>query len=191
MLISSSQTVRINKRFFNIDEFHKMLSVGIFSEDDRLELIEGEIIEMTPISSRHAYYVDKITRIFFQKLSDKVGIRIQNPIKLGKYSEPQPDIALVKLPLEKYQFQHPEPEDIYLVIEVSDTSYDYDKNIKIPLYGKYGIKESWLIDINKNRIEVFRNPFKEGYKSCNIFCAKEELSPLHFPEIKIFVNEIL
>jgi len=118
-------------------------------------------------------------------------VSAQNPVRLNDYNEPQPDIALLKPRTDFYAEKHPAPEDIFLVVEVSDTSRDYDRNVKIPLYARAGISESWIVNLGQKRIETYRNPSPQGYEKVEIFSPGQTLSPQAFSELSLSVDEIL
>jgi Uma2 family endonuclease len=177
-------------RKFTVDQYHKMADVGILTEDDRVELIKGEIIEMSPIGLKHAATVKRLNRSFQQKLGNKAIISVQDPIQLNDNSEPQPDIALLKLRADFYETQAPTPEDILLIVEVADTTFNYDRDIKIPLYAENGILEVWLIDTNHQFITIYRQPNKEGYQIIQTSKKIQNLSLLTFPDVTISTSEI-
>jgi Uma2 family endonuclease len=168
-----------------------MARAGILGEDDRVELLEGEVEEMTPIGSRHAAVVDRLNRLFSRHLGENAIIRIQNPIRLGEYSEPQPDLALLRPRPDFYSSAHPGTEDVLLVIEVAETSADYDRVIKLPLYARWGILEVWLVNLDGEAIEVCRSPSAEGYGEVHTVRSGARLSPTSFPDLKLAVEEIL
>ena len=178
------------RHLFSVEEYYKMALSGIFSEDDRVELIEGEVTEMTPISSKHALCVKRLNKLFSQLLGDNAIVSVQDPVRLDKYSEPQPDIALIRPPFEKYVSSHPSPGDVFLIVEVAETSYDYDRWVKVPLYGKHNIPEVWLIDLNDEKVEVFRNPFPEGYKVVETFFPDDTIPLSPFPSLQIRGKDI-
>ena len=175
----------------NVSQYHQMSEAGIFSENDKVELINGEIIEMSPIGRRHAACVDRINRLFSNILGIKVLVRVQNPIILNNLSEPEPDIALLKPRADFYESGHPQPQDIFLLIEVADSSLEYDRDVKIPLYASSGISEVWLVDIYEQVIIVYRYPSENGYSDIQTLSRGEKLSIQTFPEINLVVNDIL
>ena len=145
-------------------DFHKMGEVGIFSEDDRIELIEGELIDMAPIGSLHAGTVMRLTSLFTKILAGRAILSPQNPVLLAKQSEPQPDIAILRNRTDFYTNSHPAPEDVLLLIEVADATLRYDRDVKIPLYARHGIPEVWLVDLNARNLEIYRQPTRRGYR---------------------------
>src|ERR671938_544657 len=142
-----SMSVQVAKRCFSVDEYYRMGEAGILTEDDRVELIEGEIIEMSPIGSRHAACVNRLNTLLGRHLRQTAIVSVQNPIRLDAYSEPEPDVALLRPRADYYESGHPTPADALLIVEVADTSADYDRIIKLPLYAKAGIPEAWLVDL--------------------------------------------
>jgi Uma2 family endonuclease len=168
-----------------------MNEAGILTEDDRVELINGEIIEMSPIGRKHSACVNRLNSIFSQLLGKRVIVAVQNPITLDNFSEPQPDIALLKPREDFYESAHPQPSDVFLLIEVADSSFEYDRDIKIPLYAANGIVEVWLVDIIEQKIIVYRQPTENTYSKIKTFQRGEILDILAFPEIKITVDSIL
>lgn len=176
---------------FTISQYHQMSEAGILSENDKVELINGEIIEMSPIGRRHAACVDRINRLFSNILGIKVIVRVQNPILLNNLSEPEPDIALLKPRTDFYESGHPQPQDIFLLIEVADSSIEYDRDVKIPLYASSGITEVWLVDIYQQVITVYRYPTEHGYRDIQTLSRGEKLSISAFPENNLFVDDIL
>ncbi len=176
---------------FTVEEYHKLAEVNILHEDDRVELIEGRIIEMTPIGSWHAACVKRLIDLFAERLKKRSIIGAQDPIDLNKQTEPEPDIAILKRRSDFYAERHPVPDDILLIIEVADTSIDYDKTIKIPLYAKSNIKEVWLVNLLENTVEVYIDPSPEGYKRIMQYQNNQTISPKSFPDIVVKVSEIL
>jgi Uma2 family endonuclease len=177
-------------RKFTIEQYHKMAEVGILTEEDRVELIKGEIVEMSPIGLKHAATVNRLNQLFHRKLGDRVLVSVQNPIQLTNNSEPQPDLSLLKPRADFYETKTPEVNDIFLIVEVADTTIIYDRDVKIPLYAENGIPEAWLIDVNDRSLIIYRQPTPEGYQTTQVLNGEENLSLLAFPEITINVSEI-
>lgn len=182
---------RLNTFRLNVSQYHQMSEAGIFSENDKVELINGEIIEMSPIGRRHAACVDRINRLFSNILGMKVIVRVQNPIILNNLSEPEPDIALLQPRADFYESGHPQPQDIFLLIEVADSSLEYDRDVKIPLYASSGITEVWLVDIYEQAIIVYRYPSENGYSDIQKLSRGEKMSIQAFPEVNLVVDDIL
>jgi len=183
--------VELAKRLFTVDEYYQMAEAGIFSEDDRVELIEGEVVEMTPIGSRHAACVKRLNRLLSQGVGAEALIGVQDPIRLSPYSEPQPDLTLLRPRPDFYAQAHPRPEDVLLVVEVAETSADSDRNVKVPLYARAGVPEVWLVDLSEECIETYRQPSPEGYQEVRRLRYGEQLSPQAFPEVELAVDDIL
>ncbi len=176
-------SVQLARRLLTVEEYHKMIEVGIFDEDDRLELINGEIIEMSPIGSLHASRVNRIVSVFRKLPEEDAILSVQNPITVRPISEPEPDISLLKYREDFYESKHPTPDDTLLVIEVSDTSLSYDREVKKPLFAEAGIPELWIVNIEDEQVEVYKNPVKGDYgrrqdfkRGDTIFLEKLDLS---------------
>ncbi len=184
-------SVQLLRRKFTVEQYHKMADLGVLAEDERVELIRGEIIEMSPIGTRHAACVKRLNRLFDRKLGDRVLIGVQDPVVLDDTSEPQPDVALLRPREDFYEARHPQSEDIFLIIEVADTTVIYDREIKIPLYAEDRIAEVWLVDINGQYVEVYREPTPEGYQNVRSFVRGQSLSIQAFLDVSITVNEVL
>ncbi len=144
------------------EDYYKMGEVGIFTENDRVELIEGEIIDMTPIGSQHAYLLDKLNRVFTKQAPENTLVRIQNPLRLDNYNEPEPDLALVTN--KDYATHHPSPIDTLLVVEIADSSITYDTKVKTPLYSQHNIPEVWLINVSDHIVQIFQQPENGDYQ---------------------------
>ncbi len=183
--------VTIAHRRFTVDEYHRMAETGILGPQDRVELIEGEIVEMSPIGEKHAVSVDGLTAVFVVKTVGRATVRVQGPIRLDRRAEPQPDLAILHPNKERYSTDHPGPGDIFLVIEVSDTTQEFDRETKIPAYARAGIRESWLVNLVAGNVEVFRRPGLSGYGDVRIFGRGQTVAPEAFPDVVIKVDEIL
>ena len=182
---------QVARRLFTVHEYYQMAQAGILSEDDRVELIEGEIIEMAAIGSRHAACVDRLNHFFSGHTAGQAIVRIQNPIHINVRSEPQPDLALLRFRPDFYAAAHPGPQDILLVVEVADTSVGFDRETKIPLYARAGIPESWLVHLPESRIEAHRQPTPTGYQEVIRLARGMRLTPLAFPDLVLAVDDIL
>ncbi len=146
-----------------VHEYHRMAEVGLLAPDARVELIEGEIIDMVPIGSRHAAAVKRIAQTLTLSLADRATVSVQDPIRLSQYSEPQPDIALLRPRADFYAAVHPGPADVLLLVEVADSTLRFDRDIKLPLYACHGIPEVWLVDIENAQFTIHRDPQTHGY----------------------------
>ncbi|MBI2403524.1 MAG: Uma2 family endonuclease [Gemmatimonadetes bacterium] len=181
----------LTRHRFTVDEYQRMGAAGVFREDDRVELIDGQVVQMTPIGPEHGGCVKDLARLFYLAAGDQVILGIQDPLVLGPYAAPQPDIAVLRPRREGYRTAHPGPADVLLVIEVADTSVRYDRQTKIPLYAAAGIPEAWLVDLPARRIRVYREPGPDGYNSVRTFGPGDTLTPLHLPTVTLRVNDIL
>jgi Uma2 family endonuclease len=192
--LSGRQTfmhTEVTKKLFTVDEYYKMAEAGILNEDSRVELIEGEIIQMSPIGARHASCVSRATKLFLSKLGDRIWLSPQNPVRLSNITEPQPDILLLKPRPDFYGSKHPTGSDTYLVLEVSDTTLRYDRDRKAPLYAKAGVPEVWIEDLRSKKILVFRNPEKDRYLHSLTFHRGEQIFIAAFPEIAFQVDDLI
>ena len=181
----------VTTRRFTVDEYHRMGAAGIFREDDRVELLDGAIVEMSPIGPRHASCVDRINRLLSQRAGDRAIVRVQNPAVLDQHGEPQPDVVLARPRADWYAAAHPRPDDVLLLIEVSDTSTDYDRGRKVPAYARSGIPEVWLVDVGARRIEVYRDPRRDGYVDVRIAQPGDRITPQALPDVSLAVSDIL
>lgn len=167
-----------------------MAQAGILHEDDRVELIDGEIVEMSPIGSRHAANVNLLNTLFPQQVGATAIVSIQNPIRLGENCEPQPDLTLLRPRTDFYAAAHPGPEDILLAVEVADSSLDYDRGVKVPLYARFGIAETWLVDLTTETVEVYRQPSQEGYRQPSSLGRGDRISPAALPDLELEVAQL-
>jgi Uma2 family endonuclease len=183
--------VLLVRRRFTADEYHRMADVGIFNEDDRVELIEGEIVEMTPIGSRHAACVDRLNELLVQHFAGVALIRVQNPVRLSDDSEPQPDLALLRRKADFYASREPTPDDVILLVEVADTSLEYDRRVKVPLYAHSGIREVWLIGLERETVTVYQDPAPSGYRTIRTLRRGDRLAPAAFADRELAIADIL
>lgn len=184
-------SVQLLRRCFTVEEYHRMAQAGILSEDDRVELIDGEIVEMTPIGSRHASSVNRLTQLFSERMQRRAIVSVQNPLRLGERSEPQPDLALLRPRPDFYARIHPGAEDVLLVVEVAETSGNVDRETKVPLYARAGIPEVWLVDLGGECIEIYREPRAQGYQEVRRVRRGERLALHTFPDLDLAVTDLL
>lgn len=183
-------TTRVLRHRFTVDEYDRMGVVGIFVEDDRVELVDGEIVQMTPIGSRHAAYVDRLAELLRSVLGQGAIVRVQSPIRLGSHSEPQPDLAVLRRRPDFYAAAHPAAPDVLLVIEVGDASVEFDRVTKIPLYGQAGISQAWLVDVVAGSLEDYRGPTAQGYDDRRAPRRGERVSLDAYPGLSLAVDDI-
>jgi Uma2 family endonuclease len=187
-----TMAVPLKRRRFTLDEYHRMGEVGILHENSRVELIEGEIIEMAQIGSRHAAAVARISAYFTARVSERATIWSQNPVLLPRHaSEPQPDVVLLERRADFYANALPEPGDVRLLIEVADSSLAYDRSTKVPLYARAGIAEIWIVDIDHRRVEIHRGPAAGGYRDVRVAGADERFAPIAFPDVVVRLTDLL
>jgi Uma2 family endonuclease len=184
-------TVEVQRRRFTVEEYYRMGEVGILGPEDRVELIEGEIVQMSPISILHGTCVAARTEALKRSLGERALLSAQNPVRLPRATEPQPDVVLLRPPLSQYWARRPQPENVLLLVEVADTSYRYDRYVKVPLYARAGVPEAWIVDLNHDVVEVFRAPSPTGYASMQRMERGGTVTALTFADVVIAVAEIL
>jgi len=173
-----------------VADFHRMGRFGVFHEDDRVELIEGEIIDMAPIGSMHAGTLFQLAECFRKAVGASAFVWVQNPVRLDQHSEPEPDLALLRPRTDYYKTSLPQAEDIILIVEVADASLRYDREMKVPLYARYGIAEVWLLDLENRRLEIFRGPQAGEYGAHQAFERPPLLAPERMPECRLDLSGI-
>lgn len=181
----------VARRRFTAAEYHQMAEAGILTAAERVELIEGEIVQMTPIGRRHALCVASLTSRLVPALAGRALLWPQNPIVLPNDTEPQPDIVLLRPPMERYADVDATAPDILLLIEVADSSLRYDRLVKRPLYARAGIPEVWIVDVGGDAIEVCRRPSPAGYAEMQRVGGGGVVSPEAFPDVVLSLDEIL
>lgn len=183
--------VGVTKKLFNVEEYCRLVDAGILNEKDRVELIEGEIIQMSPIGKRHAACVDRAGELFTFAFKRRAIVSIQNPLRLNEYNEPQPDIAVLKRREDYYADRPRTPEDTFFVVEVSDTTLPYDMQVKIPIYARAGVAEVWVENLQENRLLICREPDGSSYNKQFVLDRGASIAPLAFPDIPFTVEELL
>ncbi len=178
-------------RLLNTSEYEQMIAAGIFTEDDRVELLEGVIVEMRPKSAMHAALTEDANDYFKDRLKAKAVVRSQNPILLSDLSEPEPDIVIVTPPKEKYYTRHPASSDVLLAMEIADSSIRLDRRTKGHLYARAGIAQYLILNVSEMEIEDYREPGADGYRHKQTYREGQEFSLVAFPDIKVKVNDLL
>ncbi|HBL13882.1 MAG TPA: hypothetical protein DD379_21305 [Cyanobacteria bacterium UBA11162] len=182
----------VKLRLWTVEEYHRMAEVGILQPEKPVELIAGQIIEkMSPQRSSHAAAITRTNRVLVNLLGEEILIRLQLPVQLNDHSEPEPDIALVRVDPLDYAAHHPTASDVYLIIEVADTTLKTDLQIKAKDYAQSGIVDYWVLNITSRQLHVFREPTQQGYQSEVILSEDESISPLQFPDCVVAICEIL
>ena len=169
-------TVHLNRKSFTVEEYHRLVETGILTESDRVELINGDIVTMSPTKSYHAGIVISLMELLLHQLYKKATIICQSPITIANHSEPEPDVVIAHYRSDTYRTKHPTPEDIYVVIEVSDSTLEKDQEVKHPLYAKAGIPEYWIVNLIDNQIEIYRQPKNGEYHFKQIISEEGEIN---------------
>lgn len=180
---------QVSRFRFTVEHFHRMAETGIFNEDSRIELIEGELIQMSPIGSLPAAIVSDLTRRLIMALKESAVVYVQSPVMLGEQSEPQPDLALLHPRQDRYRNSLPRASDVLLLIEVADSSLQYDRTVKIPLYARHAIPEVWLVDIKNRLVEVYHGAEEGLYRHIDSY-RKGSLSSRQLPGVAIDLAEL-
>ncbi len=173
---------------WTIANYHQMIEAGVLDEDDRVELLEGKIVCMSPQRPFHAASVQRSANYLYEMLRNMAYIRAQLPVTLGNESEPEPDIAVVRFDDNEYSFRHPEAPDIYLLIEVSDWTISKDRKQKARIYGKNHILEYWILDLQKRQVYIFRQPEDGTYREELILDSTVSITMLAFPDVEISLD---
>jgi len=181
--------VVVQRHRFSVDEYHRMGEAGLFAEDDRIELIEGEIVDMVPIGGPHVFLVNRLTRHFVHCGGDQAVVSVQNPIRLSNDTEPEPDFVLLS-PRLVSPTKVPEAAAALLVVEVAGSSLDYDRRVKARLYGQAGIPEYWLLDVEHRTLERYSDPSPQGYRQTRLFLEGESLQCERLPGCTLDLGEL-
>lgn len=184
-------SVAIKRWRCSVDDYYRMLDSGILTEDSRVELIDGEIVEMAPIGSGNAAAVNCLNRLFVRAVGDKAFVSVQNPLRLDLWSEPQPDLILLRPREDDYRTGHPGPEDVLVVVEVAHSTLDYDRGTKLPLYCGAGAPEVWIVNLVAEVIEVYRDPVGSRYAASLTAARGEVIAPALLPELRIAVDDVI
>jgi Uma2 family endonuclease len=184
-------SVEIAKHLFTVEQYERMIETGILTKHDRVELIGGEIVEMSPIGSSHAACVNRLNTLLVQKLGRGAIVSVQNPVMLDDRSEPQPDLALLKWRDDFYGQSRPTPDDVLLLIEVSDTTLKYDRQVKAPLYARAGVRELWVVNLQDEEVEVYSQPAEGAYRLVRRAGRGETVNSESVPGLALEVNAAL
>ena len=181
----------VTKKLFTVEEHHRMGEVGILHEDDRVELIDGEIVRMSPIGDRHLGCVNCATTLFVEAFGRRAVVSPQNPVQLSDWTEPQPDLVVLKPRPDFYRGKRPTPGDVLFAVEVADTSLTYDRRVKLPRFAAAGIPEVWIEDLNKELLLVYLNPVGDRYATTITLRPGDSISPLAFPDVAFRVGDLV
>jgi Uma2 family endonuclease len=176
---------------FSVKDYYRMAETGVLPPGARVELLDGKIIDMSPIGPLHGGVVKGLNLLFQRYSQNRWLMAVQDPVRLEDRSEPQPDLMLLKPAADNYRSRHPKPEDVFLLIEVSDSTLDTDREVKLPIYGRAGIAEVWIVNVDDSALEVYREPHFAGYASTQILHAGDTVAPAHFPDAVIEVADLL
>ncbi|HEX5130541.1 MAG TPA: Uma2 family endonuclease [Usitatibacter sp.] len=179
-----------HKHPISAEEYLRMGEAGVFAPDARLELIDGEIIEMAPIHPPHAGRVKKLAELFFQRAGGRAIVSVQDPVITSLHSVPQPDLALLRPREDYYSRSHPGISDVFLMVEVADTTATFDLETKVPFYARCGVPEVWVVDVNERAIHVFRDAAADGYRSVSVAQVGERVACAALPEVSLEVAEL-
>jgi Uma2 family endonuclease len=180
--------VERSRRLFTADEFERMAKAGVFRDDERIELIDGEIVEMTPVGPGHGASIACLTKRLVFGVGDRAVVWIQSAARVALRSVPQPDLALLRP--RSYRQANPRPDDIMLVVEVADSSLRYDRIRKLPLYALASIPEYWVVSVEGEWVEVYRSPEGAGYRESRRVHRDGAITPLSFPDVVVSVRDI-
>lgn len=183
-----SMEIELVRRRFTVDEYTRMVEAGILTKDDRVELLDGEIVQMPPSGREHSASIAVLTRLFVSGLGPRAVVWPQLPVELPPRSMPEPDVALLRP--RSYRSAYPTPGDVLLVVEVAETSLARDRKVKLPLYARAGIPEVWIVDVEGEEVEVYSSPRPDGYASVERFGRARFLSPAAFRDLVIPIDEI-
>ena len=178
-------------RRFDVDDYYRMAAAGILSPEDRVELIEGEIVDMAPIGSDHAATTDILNELVSRAVpTGQAQVRIQGPLRLDRRNEPQPDLVLLRPRADRYRSTHPSAADVLLLIEVADSSLAFDRGAKLALYARHGVPEVWIVDLIGRAVEICRTPSAAGYAERRRL-SEGDVSPALLPGLIISLAELL
>ena len=179
----------VGLRLITTDEYHRMVGAGILAADEQVELIAGQIIKKMPKGPAHSALCKRIEKLIERLLGDRVLVRLRDPVRLDIYSEPEPDIAVVYPNASFYDDHHPVPGEIYLIIEIADSTVDRDLNVKADLYAAAGIADYWVINVKSQQLHIFREPQANGYQRQTILRGQQSVRLLSFADCEITVQE--
>ena len=178
------------KHRFRVEDYYRIGETGVLAPDARVELLDGEIIDMSPVGPPHGSVVRRLNRFFSQLARDRWQVAVQDAVRLDDYSEPQPDLMLLKPVADDYRTRNPGPQDVLLLVEVAASSLASDRGTKLPAYGRSGISEVWIVNLEDETIEVYREPHLAGYASATVARPGEKARPLAFPDAAVDVAEL-
>ena len=188
--VKAPQVVRETRKF-TVEEYFRMVEAGILKPKERVELIEGDILVMPPMGSSHIGGVTRYARVFISRAGDRFTVLIQSTVRLGEHLAPEPDVAIVKFREDDYSFAHATLEDILLVVEVADSTLNYDRDVKAHIYGRASIPETWVLNLPGDCLERFTEPGPEGYTQHATLRRGDKIRPVSLPDVELAVEELL
>ncbi len=180
----------ITRRKITVEEYEVMYEAGVFKPDERLELINGEILKVAPMNAPHISYVIRLSRIFTERLTKRAIVSTQLPIVINEDSEPEPDISILQWRSDDYFSGKPSAQDVYAIIEVASTSLVYDRQVKVPLYARAGVPEVWIVKVQERELEVYRSPKGEAYSESRVLKPSDKIALLAFPDVEVRLSEV-
>jgi Uma2 family endonuclease len=194
MAVESTQQIQqapVRRWRFTVDDYYRMGEVGILPHDARVELINGDVIQMPPIGSHHNGSVITLDDVLRERLGRRITISVQGPPLIPAHGAPQPDIVVLRRRADNYRTANPTPEDVFLVIEVSDSTLVHDRDTKAPIYAQAGIADYWIVNLVDSQLMVYRQPVDGVYRSVQVLGKEDTIQPIAFPDVTIAVSEIL
>jgi Uma2 family endonuclease len=176
---------RLRRHRLTVNQFHRMGEAGVIGPEVRVELVEGEVVEMAPSGTRHAAVVKRLNRLLAAAVGDQAVVAVQDPLRLDDHSEPQPDLMLLAPREDFYASAHPGAADVLLLVEVCDTTSRYDRDVKVPLYARHGVAEVWLIDLDERLVHVMRDPRDGRYTQITVSATPGVVAPAALPEAAV------
>ncbi len=184
-------TIAPELRSLSVQDYRRMVEAGILAADERVELIEGQLYLMAAGGTANSAAVTRIDRVLSQRLAGRALLRFQDPVQLSDFSQPEPDMAIVRIDPLDHEDHHPTPAEIFWLIEVADSTLRRDRDLKVPVYGRSGVQEYWILDVQERRLYVFREPCGAGYGKEEVLSEQDAIAPLSFPDCVIPVSEFL
>jgi Uma2 family endonuclease len=185
------QPAVLQRHRVTVDEYYRMAEAGVLAPDARVELIEGEVVDMAPIGTRHASAVKRLNQLLSSAVVGRAIVAVQDPVRLGDLSEPEPDVMLLAPRADFYAERHPTAADVLLLVEVSDTTARYDRQIKVPLYARHGVAEVWVVDLDARVLRVHRKPAAGEYTEITTHAEPGRMAPLALPELALDLTPLL
>ena len=182
--------VLLPRHKLDVEAYHRMGQAGILGEDDRIELIDGALIDMAPIAAEHAATVNALAQTLMMACGDRAIVSVQNPVRLDSLNESQPDLMVLRPRADRYRAGHPGPADVLLLIEVADSSLRLDRQVKLPLYAQAGIAELWIVDLGSRRVDVFRDPAGPGYATTQTYRSGDRVVLGQTPGISVALDRV-